>query len=775
MQKTLAVAVTCLGLGGLASADVAASQDFRVAQVDQGKDSSASTVATQSANSPGNSAAPSVALEEIVVTAQKREEHLQDVPIPVSVIRAEALTSSNQTKLTDYYNQVPGLSVAPGLISTQTLAIRGITTGAVASGPPDPAPTVGVVVDDVPFGGTGGGDQLVPDFDPGDLARIEVLRGPQGTLYGASSLGGLIKFVTVDPSTDSVSGRVEAGTNSVHNGAELGYTFRGSVNLPLTSDLAIRASAFARQDPGYIDDPVLGIRGVNEDHASGGHFVALWRPSDTSSLKVNALYQRIYSDGSSDVTPVPAAILGVPALGDLQQYYARGAVIDDAVAQAYDVIFKDKIGNVELTSLTGYNRYTTHDSEDETTPLGALTESIFPGFPGTPIRVDSNLNRFTEELRLAAPLGEKFDGLAGVFYSHEVDRWRFGPFMATDPMTGAFAPGGGADWGTLGANAAPTTYTEYAGFADLTYHITDRLDVQVGGRESQYKIAAKSALITGLVATDLFGCPTTSCSPVPDYTLKQNAFTYLVTPRFKISPDLMIYSRLASGFRVGGANAGVVGVPFAYKPDKTEDYEIGAKGDFYEHRLSVDASVYYIDWKDIQLPLLQPPTDISYTGNGGSAKSEGVELSVQAKPISSLTLSAWVAWSEAVLTESVPSIFANEGARLPNTPRVSGNFSLNEDFPIVGNIVGFVGGMVSYVGDREDIFSTQSPQRQYLPAYAKADLRTGIKYDTWTANFYVNNVADRRGIITGGIGNAIPTSFYLIQPRTIGLTFSKSF
>ena len=144
----------CLVLGDLALADVATAQ------------------VTQSANPEENPRAPSAGLEEIVVTAQKREEHLQDVPIPVSAISADALTGSNQVKLTDYYTQVPGLSVAPGVISTQTLSIRGITTGAVVSGPPDPAPTVGVVVDDVPFGGTGGGDTLVPDFDPGDLARI---------------------------------------------------------------------------------------------------------------------------------------------------------------------------------------------------------------------------------------------------------------------------------------------------------------------------------------------------------------------------------------------------------------------------------------------------------------------------------------------------------------------------------------------------------------------------------------------------------------------------
>jgi len=757
VKLTLAVAVTCFALGGLALAE------------DGGKNASAPTAVTPDANSQENSRSPSAGLEEIVVSAQKRDEHLQDVPIPVSVIGADALTGNNQVKLTDYYTQVPGLSVAPGLTSTQTLAIRGITTGAVASGPPDPAPTVGIVVDDVPFGGTGGGDTLVPDFDPGDLARIEVLRGPQGTLYGASSLGGLIKYVTIDPSTDKVSGRVEAGTDSVHNGAESGYTFRGSVNLPITSDFAIRASAFTRQDPGYINDPVLGLRGVNEDHASGGHLVALWRPSDTASLKVSALVQHIYDNGTSDVTPIPAPILGVPVLGDLQQYHAAGSVFDDTVAQAYSAKFTDKIGSVELTSLTGYNRYAVHDSQDFTSILGSITQSLF-GVIGTPIRVDIANNRFTQELRFAAPLGEKFDALVGVFYSHEVDRYRYGPFLASDPTTGTVV----SNLGSINPLFAPAIYSEYAAFADLTYHITDRFDVQVGGRESEYKIVGESQTITGDVSTAFYGYPSANYPYVSDYTLKQNAFTYLLTPSFKISPDLMIYSRLASGFRVGGTNAGTPDAPFVYKPDKTQDYEIGAKGDFYEHMLSVDTSVYYIDWKNIQLPLLTPMS-ISYVGNGGAAKSEGVEVTVQAKPISSLTLSAWIAWSEAELTQAVPSIFGYPGDRLPNTPRVSGNFSLNEDFPIVANIVGFVGGMVSYVGDREDIFSTASPQRQYLPPYAKTDLRTGIKYDNWSANLYVNNAADKRGVITGGIGNANPSSFYLIQPRTVGLTLSKSF
>ena len=172
-----------------------------------------------------SSSSSSNALQEVFVTAQKREERLLDVPIPVSVVDTTSLTVNNQVKLTDFYSEVPGLSIAPSTMSSQTISIRGITTGAVGSGPPNPSPIVAVTVDDVPFGGSGGGDQLVPDFDPGDLARIEVLRGPQGTLYGASSMGGLVKFVTVDPSLAGVSGRVEAGSNSVQTAMNLGTPF----------------------------------------------------------------------------------------------------------------------------------------------------------------------------------------------------------------------------------------------------------------------------------------------------------------------------------------------------------------------------------------------------------------------------------------------------------------------------------------------------------------------------------------------------------------------
>jgi iron complex outermembrane recepter protein len=712
-------------------------------------------------------------LQEVVVTAQKRTERLQDVPIPVSVIEAKQLVSNNQVKLADYYSQVPGLSVAPSVISTQSLAIRGISTGAVETGPPGAAPTVGIMVDDVPFGGSSGADTFVPDFDPGDLQRIEVLRGPQGSLYGASSMGGLIKFVTVDPSTESLSGRVEAGSSVVANGAQPGYTFRGSVNVPVTDDFALRASVFTRQDPGYIDNPVLGIKGVNEDHATGGHLVGLWRPSDALSVKVNAFYQVIQGDGTSDVTPTPPPGVGAPPkLGDLQQYYIRGIGPYDRRAEAYSAVINYKVGSLDLTSLTGFNRYRINDNFDYTFALGPLSEQQF-GQIGTPILNAVGISRVTQELRLASPLGQHFDLLVGFFFSHESESFDQ-TTVASNPTTGAIV-------GQWFEAFVPNTLREIAGFADLTWHVTDRFDVQIGARESQFDIVNKSATWTGPFDTVLLGYPTESHF-VPGESSTPDAFTYLFTPSFKISPDLMVYARLASGYRAGGNNFGIPNVPAQFSPDKTKNYELGSKGDFLEHRLSIDASLYYIDWENLQLPLVTPPPVVfGYTGNAGSAKSEGVELSAQARPISSLTVAGWITIANAELTKNVPGagqngvIYGFAGDKLPYSARFTGNLSAQQDFPLAGEWTGFVGGMLSYIGAREDVFPVASPERQYLPAYAKSDLRIGAKSQAWSVNLYVNNVADRRGLLSGGVGNVVPYSFYEIQPRTVGLNIARQF
>jgi outer membrane receptor protein involved in Fe transport len=246
----------------------------------------------------------------------------------------------------------------------------------------------------------------------------------------------------------------------------------------------------------------------------------------------------------------------------------------------------------------------------------------------------------------------------------------------------------------------------------------------------------------------------------------------------------MVYARLASGYRPGGPNptASAFGLPLEFQPDKAKNYEVGFKGDIADHLFSFDASVYYIDWKNIQLAFIDPAIGFSFNANGSRAKSQGVELSTETRPFKGFSISAWVAFDDAELTEPFPpasALYGASGDRLPFSSKFSGNLAANDEFPIANNVSGFAGASVAYVGNRVGNFTSPPPTvppRQYYPAYAKTDIHGGIKYDAWTATVYVNNLTDRRGLLYGGLGTVPnPSSFEILQPRTAGFNLSRRF
>jgi len=724
------------------------SDSFRLAQATQGSAQGTATVAANAAAESGGRAD----LEEVIVTAQKKFERLQEVPVPITVLNGDSLAQSNQSRIQDYFTKVPGLNVTP-LGESQVVSIRGITTGDYTN------PRVAVAVDDVPFGPSQflSGGLLFPDIDPSDLNRIEVLRGPQGTLYGATSLGGLIKFVTVDPATDRISARIQAGLSGIYNGAQVGYNVRGAVNVPLSDALAIRVSAFTHEDPGYIDNPVLNINGVNKTQAEGGRLAALWKLANAVSLKVSALYQESRRNGSNDVNLAPG-------LGDLQQNYMPGAGPTLQKLQAYSATLRVELGNAELVALTGYNRAVTHISYDDTDFLASVWNPQRFGVPGVFESDDITAHKLSQEVRLTTPLGPNFDWLAGVYYSHQSSRYE-DHYSAANPATGQAA-------GLLDHFLAPTTYDEYAGFTDLTYKITERFNVQAGARESSYKEATGEFL-----AGALFSAP----ELLPTAHLNQNAFTYLLTPQYKVSPDLMVYARVASGFGPGGSNlvAGASGQLPNFGPDKTRDYEIGFKGNALNHQLSFDASVYYITWKDMQLTVVDPTTHFIETANAGAAKSQGVELSLEARPLDGLTVATWVSYDNAALTQDLPLAAVNAGTsgvagdRLPDSSKWSGNLSLEQSFPLSGAAMGVVGGDLAFVGERLGVFQPLGLARAQLPAYWKGDVHAGLRYGPWAANLFINNIADKRGVVAP-LGYFNATRFVYIQPRTIGVNLART-
>ncbi len=703
----------------------------------------------------GSPTSTATRIQEVLVTAQKRSERLQDVPVPVTAISAAALVDANQVRLQDYYNEVPGLSVtSQGFRDAPVIAIRGITTGTASN------PTVGIIVDDVPYGASTnlGGGTLAPDIDPSDLDHIEVLRGPQGTLYGADSMGGLVKYVTIDPSVAALSGRLEAGTFGVSHGAQPGYQLRGSLNVPVSDTFAVRLSGFSRQDPGYIDNPVLSERGVNESWDSGGRAAALWKPTEAFSLKLSALLQESRTDGSPLVFPL---------LGDLQQDSARGTGWSRKRLQAYRATFDAKLGGIDLTAISGYNVNHFCDDIDFTAVLGALSKPF--GVNGWAVPENNRTSKFTQEIRASIALGSRIQWLLGGFYNHESTTY-LQTNLAVDPISGATA-------GIWGTNSFPSRFVEYAGFTDFTFQITAAFDVQVGGRESQIRQTYEQ-VIAGNAFTELFyGQPAPLIQP--EETAKANSFTYLFTPRYRIAPDLMIYARLASGYRPGAINLGntLFDLPLISKPDKTQNYELGAKGGLLDHKLSFDVSLYDIEWKDIQLTVVDPLGGATFYDNGSHARSRGTELSAQATPLGGFKVGAWLTLSAATLTQNMPphgAVFGGPGDRLPYSSRFSGNVSLQQDFPVWSGATGYAAAVASYVGAREGEFTATSA-RQPLPGYSIVNFRLAAHQDEWAYMLYLDNAFDRRGVLSGGLGTYIPNAFTYIRPLTLGFTVSRTF
>jgi outer membrane receptor protein involved in Fe transport len=512
----------------------------------------------------------------------------------------------------------------------------------------------------------------------------------------------------------------------------------------------------------------------------GARVSALWHPSEVLSLKLSALYQHNKSDSLSEAN----------TLGTLKQNTINGAEEFDNTLQAYSAVLKVRFGAAELTSVTGYNDFNSVAHFDYTPFLGSYTQCGDPGVgsngqcltPGTGFNgfgvTGTILNDFsdtrvlTQELRLALPIGDKLDSLIGLFYDRERGPY-YDTVSATVPTTGQIvAP-------TALYLPFPANFDEYSAFTNLTYHVTNRFDIQVGGRESHMKVSAPQVAVTGPFTFAFYGVPPPAIQPAGEAVA--NTFTYLVTPSFKLTPDLMLYARAASGYRPGGFNTAAVGIPPQFNPDKTKNYEIGVKGNALDHALSFEASVYYIDWKNIQIQLFNP-VNLGYESNGSAAKSEGVELSVEAKPFRDLTVAAWFTYDKAVLTQDFPANSTSYGAagdRLPNSSRFSGNVSLEQKFRLTNDVTGFVGGAESYVGDRLGVFLATSgglPQpRQEFPAYAKTDLHAGVSADAWTVNIYANNVTNKRALINGGAGYVAASAYVYITPRTVGVSVSKSF
>ncbi len=720
----------------------------------------AATMAAQQGAAADATAAnsDSSVLETIVVTAQKREQPLKDVPMSVSALGGERLDELQARDFADYAALVPGLSLASPQPGQTRLTLRGQNAGGVGS-------TVAVYFDETPFGSSTAllnGAINTGDFDVYDMQRIEVLRGPQGTLYGANSEGGLLKFVTNAPQLGKFSVGGEVAWDSISHGGSDG-DIHGLINMPLGDKAALRVSGFYQGVPGYIDDPASGAKDLNGGSKYGGRASFLYEPSSDLSVRLTAATQTSKYDGTNAVDVDPVTL--VPTYGELTQERVV-AEPSEFKYQNYAMDIGWTIGSMQLTSITSWGELDTDTTTDATPVYGPFGSLLFGGTPGVPLLGTNDLQKFTQEVRLSSLNKDHLEWQVGGYYTHES--------ASLLQNLNATANPGGAYLGNIIYVDLESTYKEVAAFADVTYHFGPQFDVQLGGRWSKNDQDADQT--TGY--NPLFGIPVS----VDHGTSSESVWTYSLAPSWHFTTDTMAYARLATGYRPGGPNAlppnAPPSVPHQYQSDSTTNVELGLRTTQLDGSLSIDVALFHVDWKDIQ--LLTQVAGFGINANGGKARSQGLEWTFGYVPVHGLTFQWTGAYTNAELTSPAPDLNANTGDPLPYAPKWTTALDGQYEWAAFADYKGYFGANWSYVDGRSSDFasSATTPAGQKdLPSYNTWGVRVGFDNARYRFSIYGKNLSDARGI-TNFLA-ASPSAPYsevsVIQPRTWGLSISAMF
>ena len=739
---------------------------------------------------------------DIIVTAQRREQTLFEVPQSISVVGGETLDRQQARSFLDYAQLVPGLNVTQENPGESRVILRGINTGS-------PGSTVGIYVDDMPFGASGSlsnAGVLAGDFDTFDVARVEVLRGPQGTLYGSNSLGGVLKFVTATPTTEKFEARGQAGIEDTRYGGT-SYIANLVVNIPLGDTLAVRASGFYRDNAGYVNASGRTGRDINSNKSYGGRVSALFKPTDALSVRLFALLQNLEVDSPSSFQANPLTlrpadpITGLPTGKDDRLRYERLREFNTVDYRLYSGTIDYDFGPATLTSITSYSEQRRDSRADASTNAArGLTNAVFaptaPNTVGLGVQDDIGVEKFTQEVRLQSDDSDTFEWLVGGYYTDEKTNLfqRFLPFtLATQallPRAGSFGPFTFTEFVTAEIDA---DYEEIAGFGSATLKFGDRFDITAGGRYSRNKQSSSQSVIQ--LGN---GAPVVGDS-------KENVFTWSVSPRFELNDRASLYARAAKGYRPGGPNFIPAGAgpdfPSEFNSDTLVNYEIGLRAETPDRMFGFDASVFWIDWKDIQI-LTAVDTEAGPVGintNGRRARVKGAEATITVRPTGGLSVVGNVAYTDARLRDdTIPAIGgANltgglDGDRLPYVPEITANLSGDYEWTMGADATAFVGGNVRLVGEQPAAFSpafrTAFGRRLTVDGYATVDLRAGVNFGGFTVQAFARNLTDTYGVVSAGYANppfAVPAAIggrgvplatvATIRPRTIGATVGFRF
>ena len=760
-------------------------------------------------------------LAEVVVTAQKRTENMQDVPVSIQAFGTEKLEQMNVSSFDDYAKMIPSLSFqseqGPSFEHTY---MRGVASGGDGNHSGS-QPSVGMYLDEQPVTTIDGNLNL----HIYDVQRIEALSGPQGTLYGASSESGTIRIITNKPDPKAFAAGYDLEGNTVDHGGQ-GDKFEGFVNIPLTDIAAVRLVGWDEKDAGYIDNvpatvtfPAAGItannaavvrNNFNDVETKGGRAALKVDLNDNWTILPQFMGQ--VTDGNGDFSYNQA--IGPLETAKFLPEYTHDSWVQSALT------VEGKIADFDLVYAGAYLTRNTHEAEDYTDYTLAYN-SYFQNNAGQSINPTQYIigtdhyTKLSNEVRLSSPQTWPVRFQLGLFQQRQAH------YILQDYVVDAGGPGQQlADnmsvpgWpGTIWLTDQTRTDRDSAAFTEIAWDIASNLTLNTGIR--YYTFDNTLGGFYGFNANYDAGEGTGTCIPgsppfhgAPCSDLNGRSTGSGNTPKvnltYKFDKERMVYATWSKGFRPGGVNRNGGGTLPPYKPDYLTNYEVGWKTTWLDNSLRWNGAVFDEKWKDFQFAYLGPNA-LTIIANAGNAEIRGVESDLEWAVTRSFTLSGSASFLDAKLTQDYcaplapPATaadtaascmvgssteqeqFAPNGTRLPVTPKFKGNLTARENFPVF-TYAGYVQGSVEYVGSRTaDLRLLAAQELGAEPSYTIVDFAAGMQFKNMTAELYVTNAFDRLAVIdrfaecdalTCGPVNIYTTPN---QPRTIGLRFGQRF
>lgn len=711
------------------------------------------------------------AIEEVIVTATRRETGIQTTAVSISAFSGAKLEEFGKTNLTQFIDAVPGVTSVDAGGGSNRIIFRNIATSTQEAG----SATSATYFDDFALNNPGRG---MPEIRLVDMERVEVLKGPQGTLFGRSAMGGIVRYISNKPNTEEALGGFNGYLSSTTDGGN-NYGGHGYFNFPITDDLAVRVVAYTYQNDGFIDNVELGVKDVNDEDTKGARVALHWDATDKFSLDLTYLNQSTKS-AFSDVTTTRDP-------GDLDVAGDEGPNIP------FDINARTSIAGTlnehdpayELLNLKldyDFNSFTTTFLATRiSTELGWVFDEreyidVRAGsvpdlngrnngghFPSSETETD------VLELRLVSSGDGFLDWIAGLYYEDSKTDWQqFTPYLGPPgQLLFGFMPLFEGMPPALDSVGEQTSHEE-AFYGEIGLNFTDDTRLLLGYRRSDVEFGSITTRDEGFFtaftgAGELVGIP---------FDTQEDVNTYKLSVEHTFNEDIFGYALASSGYRRGGFNLPTFFAPFStFDSDTLWNYEFGLKTTWLDGRLVANVAAYLLKYDDIQLVVQDPVTFNRATENVGKADIPGIELGVQYLMNENLSFGFAGSLSNPELKEDVPGgVSGKKGDRLPGSAKESFSFTANYDRPLSNGLGLFATAFYRYVGDRLNDFNLDLDVK--LPSYSLTDLRLGINHPKgWSVALFADNVFDEAIIYNidrqGSSFESVPTN----RPRTVGLNF----